>query len=205
MAPHLRTLYGGGLIYLNDRSVTLDVALPAPASPSSSSSPTTTPQSRTLRIYGAPWTEQCGVFAFQYPPVRERVWADRIPDNTDIVMVHGPPKGYCDMGGKGCPQLLREIRRAQPALAVFGHIHRGYGQDDIVHSNVDAAYSAVELGDRGLLGVAVLLGWLLWDRLFGWLRPHKQAKRTRLVNAALMIGVGADGKPNLRAPVVVQL
>ncbi|EPE09311.1 phosphoesterase [Ophiostoma piceae UAMH 11346] len=206
----LADLEWGDLIYLNDRSVTLELPVPAPASPASPASPssfshTITPEARTLLIYGAPWTEQCGVFAFQYPPVRERVWADRIPDNTDIVMVHGPPKGYCDMGGKGCPQLLREIRRAQPALAVFGHIHGGYGQEDMIHSHVEAAYSAIELGDRGLLGVAALLGWLLWDTLFGWLPPHKKVKRTRLVNAALMIGLGADGRPDLRAPVVVQL
>ncbi|OAA59609.1 Metallophosphoesterase domain protein [Niveomyces insectorum RCEF 264] len=187
----------GDLVYLNDSSVDLTIASP---SSSSSSSPSV---DRTLRVYGAPWTENCGTFAFQYPPVRPRVWADRIPAGTDIVLVHGPPKGHCDLGGKGCPQLLREIRRARPALVVCGHIHAAHGREDLVYDGAETAYDAVVLGDRGLLGVAALAWWLLWSkvRVSSWLR-RPLATGTRLVNAAVMAG---GPEPKLRDAIVVQL
>ncbi|KAL1897403.1 hypothetical protein Sste5346_004139 [Sporothrix stenoceras] len=188
----------GGLTYLNDSSTTLTFESP---------SPTGSVPSRTLRIYGAPWTEQCGLFAFQYPPVRERVWAGRIPDGTDIVVVHGPPRGHLDQGGKGCPQLLREIERAKPKLVVCGHIHEGHGREDLLNDNLDRAYHAVETGDRGLWGVAVLAGWLLWKNLWAAVWPTVTSKGTRLVNAAVMTRGwtgNADG-PALREAIVVEL
>jgi predicted MPP superfamily phosphohydrolase len=49
------------VIYLNNSSTRLDF-----------------PHGRSLNIYGSPMTEQCGTFAFQYPPIRQ-VWADIIP------------------------------------------------------------------------------------------------------------------------------
>lgn len=187
-----------GLTYLNGSSATFSFASPSrPEGPA-----------RTLRIYGAPWTEQCGLFAFQYPPVRERVWADRIPDGTDVVVVHGPPRGHCDLGGKGCPQLLREIGRAQPALVVCGHIHEGHGREDLVHDGVDRAYHAIEMGDRGLWGVVALAGWLLWRNLWAVLRRGRQTtKGTRLVNAAAMTAgwTGEADGPALREAIVVDL
>lgn len=127
----------GDLIYLND--TTTDVHLSG---------------GRTLYIYGSPLTEQCGTFAFQYPPIRE-VWKNRIPDETDsdVVLVHGPPRGYLDNGGKGCPQLLKEIWRVRPRLVVFGHIHAGYGQRAVRYDDgAEAAYASVFMRARGVLG-----------------------------------------------------
>lgn len=202
----LEDLNWGSLTYLNDSSTTLTFT-----SHSSASSTGTVP-SRTLRIYGAPWTEQCGLFAFQYPPVRQRVWADRIPEGTDIVVVHGPPRGHLDSGGKGCPLLLREIERAKPKLVVCGHIHEGHGREDLANDGVDSAYHAIETGDRGLWGVAVLAGWLFWRNSGALLWPRRQTitartKGTRVVNAAVMTR-GWTGKadgPPLREAIVVDL
>jgi len=51
---------------------------------------------------------------------------DAIPDSVDIVIAHGPVKGYAD-GGKGCPELLRLAKRLKPLLVVGGHIHFAHG------------------------------------------------------------------------------
>lgn len=56
----------------------------------------------------------------------------RIPAGIDLVITHGPPLGILDAAGRnnrnqGCAHLLEAIRRARPALHVFGHIHQSYG------------------------------------------------------------------------------
>ena len=55
----------------------------------------------------------------------------KIPSDTDILMTHGPPFGYCDRnvrGNQGCNALLKEVtERIQPKLHVFGHIHESAG------------------------------------------------------------------------------
>lgn len=59
------------------------------------------------------------------------IW-DRIPDDTDVLVTHGPPLGYGDLCRSGvragCYDLLRAVKeRVRPAFHVFGHIHEGYG------------------------------------------------------------------------------
>ena len=58
-----------------------------------------------------------------------------MPDALDIIVVHGPPRGYGDAvprsGGvelTGCAHLLRRIEEIKPRLVAFGHIHEGRGQ-----------------------------------------------------------------------------
>jgi len=61
----------------------------------------------------------------------EHPFFSEIPDGLDILITHGPPKGFLDGGTKnssfGCPSLLEFIRLKRPRLVVFGHIHYGYG------------------------------------------------------------------------------
>ena len=59
----------------------------------------------------------------------------RIPDNTDVLITHGPPHGIGDeanLGFKsqnvGCQQLLERVSRLSLKAHVFGHIHEGYGE-----------------------------------------------------------------------------
>ena len=60
---------------------------------------------------------------------------DPIPENTDILITHGPPQGlhdevdevYSGPRNVGCPHLRRAIERIRPRLHVFGHIHEGHG------------------------------------------------------------------------------
>jgi predicted phosphohydrolase len=52
----------------------------------------------------------------------------------DIMMTHGPPKYKLDrtagMGESiGCPHLFRAVRRSQPKVHAFGHVHAGYGAE----------------------------------------------------------------------------
>jgi predicted phosphodiesterase len=89
-----------------------------------------------LRIYGTPWQLPFFDWAFNLPPEElRRKWA-RIPDDTDILVLHSPPLGYGDgvplrSGGVrrcGCPHLLERIEAVRPRLAVFGHIHEARGE-----------------------------------------------------------------------------
>lgn len=104
-----------GLIYLQDSSVEID----------------------GLKIWGAPWSLEYHNWAFGLNHYKlERFW-DRIPDDADVVVVHGPPWGIGDYvepsfyhpsgGGHQGDQKLREalFKRVRPKLTVFGHIHEG--------------------------------------------------------------------------------
>jgi Icc-related predicted phosphoesterase len=87
-----------------------------------------------LKIYGTPWSPafypQHWVFN-QYDYQAEERWAE-IPDDTDILIVHGPPKGYGDWvpdsrENVGCRKLLERIKQVKPKLVVCGHIHASRG------------------------------------------------------------------------------
>jgi len=59
-----------------------------------------------------------------------------IPDNTDVLITHGPPYGILDLPfGKGepagCKLLLKRVQAIEPRVHVFGHIHGSYGQKKI--------------------------------------------------------------------------
>ncbi|MFC3560838.1 metallophosphatase domain-containing protein [Pedobacter jamesrossensis] len=61
----------------------------------------------------------------------KRYW-DLIPDNTDILITHGPPFGKLDGNHNkervGCEELALAVARIRPKYHIFGHIHQGYGQ-----------------------------------------------------------------------------
>jgi Icc-related predicted phosphoesterase len=85
-----------------------------------------------LKIYGSPWQPWFCDWAFNEvrgKRIKEK-W-DRIPENVDILVTHGPPQGILDtVHGEhvGCEELLKAIQRVQPRLHVFGHIHYSYGK-----------------------------------------------------------------------------
>ncbi len=88
-----------------------------------------------IKIWGTPWQPWFFDWAFNGRPEQlQKIWS-LIPDDTDILVVHGPPHGYGDavperygVRRTGCPHLLERIQTIQPRLAVFGHIHEGRGQ-----------------------------------------------------------------------------
>jgi Icc-related predicted phosphoesterase len=109
---------------------------------------------RGLHIYGTPWQPRFYDWAFNLDePELEQKWS-LIPDSTDILLVHGPPRGIADFSPfgqehTGSPSLLQRILEIKPKLVVCGHIHSGYGQyqigDTLVVSSslVDESYLPV--------------------------------------------------------------
>lgn len=96
-------------------------------------------------FWGSPWTPWFygNHWSFNFPdhsvnPARARAHArntwELIPNNTDILITHGPPftiRDECADGFQaGCPYLADEVfKRIRPLAHVFGHIHEGYGSE----------------------------------------------------------------------------
>jgi Icc-related predicted phosphoesterase len=85
-----------------------------------------------VRFYGSPWQPWFFDWAFNLqrgPEIRAK-W-DLIPEDTDVLITHGPPFGHGDrtLRGEqvGCQDLLEVVEQIQPKFHIFGHIHEGYG------------------------------------------------------------------------------
>jgi Icc-related predicted phosphoesterase len=87
-----------------------------------------------LRVYGSPWTRAKYDSAFEAPPQElARIW-QAIPEDLDVLVVHGPPHGHGDqlaeadgVSHMGTAELLAAVERTQPRLVIYGHAHQGYG------------------------------------------------------------------------------
>jgi len=88
-----------------------------------------------IRIYGSPWQPEFYSWAFNLPKNGIEIsgkW-EAIPDNTDILVTHGPAYGTLDtVAGRqydnlGCELLAERIERLKPKIHVCGHIHSGRG------------------------------------------------------------------------------
>jgi len=118
-------------IYLQDESVTIE----------------------GWKIYGSPWQPWFCDWAFNLPrdgEILDEKWAV-IPDDTDILITHGPPfkildnsPGVCH--SVGCKLLMERVKRLKPKIHLFGHIHGGYG----VHfdENINTYYVNASLVDE---------------------------------------------------------
>ena len=86
-----------------------------------------------INIYGSPWQPWFRDWSFnlQRGPQLKEKW-DMIPENTDILITHGPPFGILDKtkfrDNAGCKELKLAIDRIKPKLHIFGHIHEAYGK-----------------------------------------------------------------------------
>lgn len=90
--------------------------------------------SRPIKVWGSPWQPEFFNWAFNLPrggnELREK-W-DMIPEDTDILITHGPPHGirdYTEYGKQnvGCELLRLRTDIVKPKIHVFGHIHSAYG------------------------------------------------------------------------------
>lgn len=85
-----------------------------------------------LKIWGSPYTPSFGEgWAFNKDRAKiGQIWST-IPEDTDIIVTHGPPKGVLDLShdrdGKlefcGDVALKKRIRQIKPKLVCYGHIH----------------------------------------------------------------------------------
>ncbi len=109
-AAEIRALIPAGVTYLNDSGIDIE----------------------GISIWGSPITPWYYNWAFQRHRGAkiEKHW-DLIPESTDVLVVHGPPKGILDktyFGAKvGCERLTEAIQFIRPKIAIFGHIHEDRG------------------------------------------------------------------------------
>jgi Icc-related predicted phosphoesterase len=85
-------------------------------------------------IWGSPWQPEFHNWAFNLPRNGEDLkekwfW---IPNDTDILVTHGPPFGILDVSSygnvnAGCELLLEAVKVKKPKIHIFGHIHSGFG------------------------------------------------------------------------------
>ena len=96
-----------------------------------------------LKIWGSPWTltfpginPHCTAFTGTEEELEAKF--KLIPDDTDILITHGPPYDYLDhikneygeRTGAGSESLYERIMEGYPMFHVFGHIHEGYGVEE---------------------------------------------------------------------------
>lgn len=86
-----------------------------------------------IKIYGSPWQPEFCDMGFNAERGKEilTIW-NKIPDDTEILMTHGPPLGIgdrCFQGNRvGCAELLVTIKeRVKPKYHIFGHVHECHG------------------------------------------------------------------------------
>lgn len=111
--------YKDSVIYLQDKMVTIE----------------------GFKIYGSPWQPEFCDWAFNLPRNGnglKQVW-DKIPENLDILITHGPPFTHLDqvIGNPinlGCELLKERIDIVKPKLHVFGHIHSSHGYKYTTHT-----------------------------------------------------------------------
>lgn len=107
-----------GIILLNDESVILD------------------DYDYNIKVHGSPITPNFGRWAFMRARGSEidEHWK-KIPEDTDILVTHGPPENildyvynfWDDLESVGCEMLANRVITIKPKIHAFGHIHEGYG------------------------------------------------------------------------------
>lgn len=117
-----------------------------------------------IKIWGSPFTPTFGE-GWAFNKRRDKlhdVWK-HIPDDTNIVVVHGPPKGIFDLSYSrenvlefcGDEALRKRMYLLNPKLCLFGHIHNC---QDIINagtmklSNHDTIYSNGSVVTDGKFG-----------------------------------------------------
>jgi Icc-related predicted phosphoesterase len=99
-----------------------------------------------------------GAFGMSSAEDRRRLYA-QIPEDTDILVTHGPPYSVLDAApgsnsNAGCPELLQAVLRIKPRMHIFGHVHAANGiceVDDITFINAALLGADGDLAARPLV------------------------------------------------------
>ena len=117
-----------------------------------------------MKIYGSPQTPSFGMgWAFNKKRDKMHEHWQKIPEDVDIIVTHGPPKGILDLSHDrdnqlercGDEALRKRIIQIKPRLVCFGHIHNN---EDIVNagtmklSNYDTVFSNGSVVTDGKFG-----------------------------------------------------
>lgn len=100
-----------------------------------------------VKFYGSPWTPEFNNWAFNMTPEQlEEKWLS-IPDDTDVLITHGPPKGILDVTREGLsvgdPALTQALSRVRPKIHAFGHIHEANGIRELTNGMICINASSV--------------------------------------------------------------
>lgn len=90
-----------------------------------------------VKFFGSPYVPRFHDWAYMRKRTQlDAVW-QTIPDDTQILLTHGPPKGILDLTTDyeskglvqaGCAALRRHVeQRIQPHIHAFGHLHDEHG------------------------------------------------------------------------------
>lgn len=85
-----------------------------------------------IKFWGSPIQPCFHGWAFQLPrgPMLKSHW-DSIPEDTDVLITHGPPYGLGDTNTRderfGDEDLLTRVLAVKPMYHIYGHAHHGYG------------------------------------------------------------------------------
>ncbi len=117
-----------------------------------------------FKIWGSPFSPSFGSWAFMKARNKIHMIWDLIPDDTDILVTHGPPKGILDLTYNyqnkpepcGCSALRKRVFTIKPKLAAFGHIHnhpKGINNAGTLKlSNLDTIFSNGSCATDGKMG-----------------------------------------------------
>jgi len=91
----------------------------------------------TPRFHNWAWNRDSGTSGTSYGPLfidydPIKPYWDLIPEDIDVLITHGPPKGILDVSvydGKecGCNILRDKVEVVNPKYHIFGHIHNWHG------------------------------------------------------------------------------
>ena len=110
----IKSLLPENVIYLNDSGVEIN----------------------GIKIWGSPIQPWFHDWAFNRQRGEDirRHW-DLIPENTDMLITHGPVAGILDRTvyglPVGCADLLERVQVIKPRIHICGHIHEAYGTADV--------------------------------------------------------------------------
>ena len=113
-AKNILDEYGKSIIYLEDSGVEIE----------------------GVKFWGSPVTPWFYDWAFNRRDDIQKHW-DLIPDDTNVLITHGPPFGILDVTYRermhvGCPLLRSKIETLKDLkISSFGHIHEAFGTDNI--------------------------------------------------------------------------
>jgi Icc-related predicted phosphoesterase len=86
-----------------------------------------------VSFWGSPWILGYPWMAFTYRAIegRESPWTS-VPDDTDVLVTHGPPHGILDRDYEGQRigdvSLYKRVEAVRPKLHLFGHVHDQNGE-----------------------------------------------------------------------------
>lgn len=97
-----------------------------------------------IKFYGCPWMPVFYNWAFMRDESELAPYYNAIPDDTEVLITHGPPLGILDQNGHkdkcGSITLYNRIKELKHLKHhIFGHIHEAYGKlkiDDVTFHNV---------------------------------------------------------------------